>query len=381
MALRVDSLNLNPGAQTLEKDKGFWSMPSIIGVGTSVPRHKVPQEKVRNFARQLFDRSDLNVERLVSIFEHTTVRERYFAADIDWFKEEHGFAEKNRIYQEIGIELAQHAVLDACRAIDLPPGEIDHVFFISSTGIATPSLDAHLFNRLKFKESILRTPIWGLGCGGGVAGIARAADWLKAHPDKTALIIVLELCSLTFIKNDLSKSNFVATALFGDGCGAIIMAGDDHESLQRTPRRLSIEAAGSVTWPDSLDVMGWEVADEGLKVVFSKSIPQIVKQSARPAVHSLLKQKGLGTQDIRYFLSHPGGAKVIQAYQDALELNEEQVRSMKKVLAAFGNMSSATVVFVFEHFFRFSECRTGDWVLSTALGPGFFSEMVLFRCS
>jgi alkylresorcinol/alkylpyrone synthase len=355
-------------------------MPSIIGVGTSVPRFKVNQEHVRHFARRLFDKSDLNVERLLPVFDHTTIRERYFSREIDWFKTEHGFAEKNRIYQETGLELAQQATLAACRSIDFSPGEIDHVFFVSTTGIATPSLDAHLFNRLNFKQTILRSPLWGLGCGGGVAGIARAADWLKAHPEKTALVIALELCSLTFVKNDLSKSNFIATALFGDGCGAVIMAGDDHESIQRSRRRLSIEAAGAYTWRDSLDVMGWKVSDSGLQVVFSKSIPQIVMQSARPAVENVLGPKGLTTRDIRYFLSHPGGAKVIQAYQDALDLGEDQVRSMKKVLVGFGNMSSATVFFVLDHFFRFADCRPGDWVLSAALGPGFFSEMVLSRC-
>jgi alkylresorcinol/alkylpyrone synthase len=355
-------------------------MPSIIGVGTSVPRFKVNQEHVRHFAQRLFDDSDLDIERLMPVFDHTTIRERYFSMDIDWFKEDHGFAEKNRIYQETGVDLAQQATLAACRSVDFSPAQIDHIFFVSSTGIATPSLDAHLFNRLRLKDGILRTPMWGLGCGGGTAGMARAADWLRAHPDKTAMVIALELCSLTFVKNDLSKSNFVASALFGDGCGAVIMVGDDHEGTKKSARRLSIEATSAVTWPDSLDVMGWQVADEGLKVVFSRSIPHIVKQSARPAVQSLLGQKGLEIADIRYFLSHPGGAKVIAAYQEALELKEEQIRSMKKVLNGFGNMSSATIFFVIDHFYRFAECRTGDWVLSTALGPGFFSEMVLSRC-
>jgi alkylresorcinol/alkylpyrone synthase len=355
-------------------------MPSILGVGTSVPRHKVNQENITHFARQLFDKSDLNVARLLPVFKNASVRERYFCMDAQWYHEDHGFAEKNEIYQEHGVALAREATLAACKATDVAPHEIDHIFFVSTTGIATPSLDAHLFNRLPFKESILRTPIWGLGCGGGVGGIVRACDWLKAYPQKIAMVITLELCGLTFIRNDLSKSNFIATALFGDGCRALIMEGDENESANPNAPRLFIEATGAVTWRDSLDVMGWDVADEGLKVIFSKNIPQIVKKAVRPVVLELLAKKGLGLGDIRHFLSHPGGAKVIDAYQEALELNDEQIQSMKTVLAGYGNMSSATLLFVLDHFLRFGDYRIGDRVLSTALGPGFFSEMVLLRC-
>ncbi|RJQ84519.1 MAG: type III polyketide synthase [Desulfobacteraceae bacterium] len=354
-------------------------MPSILGVGTSVPRHRVKQEHARQFARQLFNKSDFNTEAMLSVFENTTVRERYVCMDLEWFAQDHGFGEKNAIYLEKGLELAQRATLAACGSADIAPREIDHVLFISTTGIATPSLDAHLFNRLHFKECILRTPIWGLGCGGGVAGIARAADWLKAYPDKTALVIALELCGLTFVRNDLSKSNFIGSALFGDGCGALVMAGDDHARTKSALARLAVEASGAVTWRNSLEVMGWDVADEGLRVIFSKSIPHIVEQSARPSIMSFLAQNGSRLEEIRHFLSHPGGAKVIQAYQQALDLGDDQVRSMKAVLAGFGNMSSATVLFVLDHFLRCCEARTGDRVLSTALGPGFSSEMILGR--
>jgi alkylresorcinol/alkylpyrone synthase len=159
-----------------------------------------------------------------------------------------------------------------------------------------------------------------------------------------------------------------------------MLVGDRHAGSTSPACGLSIEATGSVTWEDSLDVMGWEIADEGLKVIFSKSIPDIVQQSARPAVVEFLDQHGLSLKDIRYFLAHPGGAKVIEAYKQALELEERQLKSMREVLAGFGNMSSATVLFVIEHFLRSSDYRKGDRVLSTALGPGFFSEMVLARC-
>ena len=355
-------------------------MPSIVAVSTATPPHKFDQNDVRHLAGRLFSAARFDVAQMQAVFANTTVRERYFCVDLNWFEKDHGFAQKNRTYLEKGLELAERAVSAVCRSAGISPREVDHIFFISSTGISTPSLDAHLFNRLRFKGSILRTPIWGLGCGGGIAGIGRAADWLRAWPEKTALVVCLELCGLTFIRNDLSKSNYVAASLFGDGCGALMMVGDRHARIQSPGPGLSIEGHGSVTWEDSLDVMGWEIADDGLKVVFSKNIPDIVQQLARPAVMEFLEQQGLSLKNIRYFLAHPGGAKVIEAYKQALELEEWQLNSMRAVLAGFGNMSSATVLFVIEHFLRSSDYRKGDRALSTALGPGFFSEMVLARC-
>jgi alkylresorcinol/alkylpyrone synthase len=245
-------------------------MPSLVAVNTVSPPFKFDQNDVRRLAGRLFSAASFDIAPMQAVFTNTTVRERYFCVDMNWFEEDHSFAQKNRAYLEKGLELAERAVSGACQSAGLLPQEVDHIFFVSSTGIATPSLDAYLFNRLKFKKSILRTPIWGLGCGGGIAGIGRATDWLRAYPQKTALVVCLELCGLTFIRNDLSKSNFIAASLFGDGCGALVMVGDQHGGSQGVVHGLSIIGHGSVTWENSLDVMGWEIADEGLKVVFSK---------------------------------------------------------------------------------------------------------------
>jgi alkylresorcinol/alkylpyrone synthase len=355
-------------------------MSAIIGVGTSVPPHAITQDQAGRFAARMFDRSELDIDRLLPIFENTTIRRRHFCGEIGWFETQAGYAAKHRLFVENGLALAREAILKACHRTDTAPHDIDHIFFITSTGIATPSLDAHLFNALHLKPALLRTPIWGLGCGGGVAGMARAHDWLSAYPRKTALVVALELCSLTFIRNDMSKSNFVATALFGDGCGALLMVGDEHPQAAAVRPALRIEASGSITWPDSLTVMGWDVTDEGLKVVFSKNIPRIVHQLARPALAAFIADNGLLPADIRHFLSHPGGAKVIEAYCAALDLQPDQVRSMRAVMADYGNMSSATVFFVLEHFLDSETYRCRDWALATALGPGFFSEMILARC-
>jgi len=353
-------------------------MPSMIGVAGAVPHRRITQDEARRFAATLFHAAAFDVAELLPIFANSAIRERYLCADLPWFETESGFEEKSRVYREQGTALAEQALVMACERAGISPQAIDHLFFVSTTGIATPSLDAHLFNRLGLKPSLLRSPLWGLGCGGGIAAVSRAADWLRAHPRKIAAVAALELCSLTFLRNDLAPSNFVATALFGDGCGAAVLAGDDAAQRPATGRGLSITATGAVTWRDSLDVMGWEVLDRGLKVVFSKDIPEMVARLARPAVDAFLAENDLSLGDIRYFLSHPGGIKVIEAFRSALALTEDQVRSMRAVLS--GNMSSATVFFVLEHFLGSEEYRTGELVLSSALGPGFFSEMIVARC-
>jgi alkylresorcinol/alkylpyrone synthase len=336
------------------------------------------QREVRQFAGQLFGEAAFDVKRLLPVFENTTIQERHFCMAPEWFERCHDFPEKNIAYVEEGVALATEAVLDVCRKTGVRPEEIAHIFFISTTGVSTPSIDAHLFNRLKFRPSIYRTPIWGLGCSGGIAGVIRASDWLKAYPGEIALVVALELCGLTFIANDLSKSNFVATSLFGDGCGALLLAGD--ENPIRTPRMLSVLATAAVTWEDTLDIMGWEIVESGFKVVFSRSIPSLVQRAARPVMLEFLSNNGFCAEDIRYFLSHPGGARVIEAYQEALNLEGWQIQSMRAVLSKYGNMSSATIFFVLQHFLDSTGYREDDLVFSTALGPGFSSEMMLAKC-
>jgi alkylresorcinol/alkylpyrone synthase len=353
-------------------------MPHIIDVGTAVPGNTVSQDDVRQFVGRIFRKASFQLDRLLPIFKNTRILERHFCFGEDWFETERAFPEKNQVYLQQGVELAEKAILDVLSRTNVSADRIGHIFFISSTGISTPTIDAHLFNRIGFSPSVLRTPIWGLGCSGGVAGIVRAADWLRAYPDRIALVVALELCGLTFIRGDMSKSNFVASSLFADGCGAVVLAGD---SLQDNwVRRISVESSSSVTWPDTLDIMGWKIVEKGLKVVFSRSIPAVVSSAARPAILAFLQKQGLEPADIAHLLAHPGGQKVIEAYRDALGIEEDKLESMQEVLAKFGNMSSATVYFVLRHFLDSNRFRTGDFILSTALGPGFSSEVFLGRC-
>jgi len=354
-------------------------MPRLLGIGTAVPPYQVTQEQAREGARLFFEELvGFDIGSLLTVFENADIRKRHFCVPPEWFLTEHTFAEKNRTYFENARSLTEQAIRTVCGETGVDPGRFAHIFFVSTTGISTPSIDAHVFNRLDFRPTIRRTPIWGLGCAGGVAGLSRAYDWLKGYPSEMALVVAIELCGLTFMHNDLSKSNFVATSLFGDGCAAAILAGD--EVPLRTDRMLALEAAGAYTWKNSLDVMGWDIQDKGLKVVFSQNIPNIVARSARPAIEEFLEANGFCLKDIQYLLAHPGGTKVMQAYCEALGLEEHQIESMKETMRQYGNMSSATVYFVLQHFLNSTNYREGVRILSTSLGPGFSTEMIVARC-
>jgi alkylresorcinol/alkylpyrone synthase len=238
---------------------------------------------------------------------------------------------------------------------------LDAVVTVSTTGIATPSLDALLIERLGLRPDARRLPIFGLGCAGGVIGLARAAAQAVATPGETVLFLVVELCALSFRRDDWSKSNIVATALFGDGAAGAL--------LSTTGEGPAVIAAGEHTWPGSLDIMGWDVADDGFSVVFSRDIPQLVATQLRQAVDQFLVRHGLGLDDVDRFVCHPGGAKVVTALEQAFGLRYGTLAGARRVLRDYGNMSAATVMFVLEQML--GDAPGWDLALLNALGPGF----------
>jgi len=347
------------------------SIPRVTTVATAVPPFSVAQDQVRTFARSLFGGVMPEIERMLEVFGNAGIDERHFSVPPEWFDRSWSFGEKNEVYGRAALDLAAQAAGRCLERAGLGPRDVDHVLFISTTGLSTPSIDAHLLNRMGFRTDVRRTPIWGLGCAGGAAGLSRAADFARARPKERILLIALELCGLTFQRNDVRRSNLVGTALFADGAAAALVngSGEGPEVLD----------SRSVTWPDSLDVMGWEVNDEGLRVVFSRDIPSIVSELVRPAVVSFLGDHGLDLSDVRHLVAHPGGPKVMAAYRDSLGLSDHAMRHAREVLRTNGNMSSPTVLFVLERFLGDATVRRGDLGLLTALGPGFSTELVLLR--
>jgi alkylresorcinol/alkylpyrone synthase len=325
----------------------------------------------REYARSHFQSKFHDVERLLDVFDHSRIDARHFCVPPEWFMAGKSFQEKNDTYIEQACKLSEHAIRNCLESADLDPRDIDRMIFVSTTGLATPSIDARLINILKMRSDIRRLPVWGLGCVGGAAGLSLARDYLQAFPRSKVLLVAVELCSLTFQSGDLGKSSFVATALFGDGAAAVQLSGEGVGP--------EILATRSTIWPDSLDVMGWNVLNEGMQVVFSRAIPTIVLKYANENISSFLKDNGLKINDVEYFLIHPRGARVIDAYIKALSIDSGKLRIAAEILREYGNMSSVTILYILDQFLKSDDKRPGAYGIMTALGPGFSSELLLFK--
>jgi alkylresorcinol/alkylpyrone synthase len=361
-------------------------MPIVAGLRTAAPPHVLSQAEIKPFVTALFRESlGKDVDRLGQVFDSSGIRTRHVAMPLEWFERDRGFAEKNACYVEGALGLAARAAAGCLERAGVLATDVDHIVLASTTGLATPSLEARLVNRLGFRSDCKRTPLWGLGCAGGAAGLARAAEFALADPEALVLFVAVELCSLTFQRNDFSRENFVATALFADGAAAVLLAGraatprlNGHGPLgERTAApRLQVVRAASRIRPDSLGVMGWDVNDDGLKVVFSRDIPRLVREWVGPEIESFLRGQGLGWNDISHLAFHPGGPKVLRSYEEELGLPASALEAAREVLADFGNMSSPTCLFVLERLLE-QGVSPGEKILVAALGPGFAAEMVL----
>ncbi|TCP58317.1 15-methylpalmitoyl-4-hydroxy-2-pyrone synthase [Tumebacillus sp. BK434] len=352
-------------------------MPVIRSVGTAVPEHIITQEQTRDFARNLFAESFRDIDRLLAVFESAQVEQRHFCTPLEWFATAPSWEEKNRLYLQHAVRLSCDAAAACLEKAGLAPHDVDAVVFVSSTGVATPSIDAYLFHELGLRSDIKRLPVWGLGCAGGASGLARGFDLAKAHPESHVLVIAAELCGLTFLNGDRSKSNLIATSLFADGAAAVLISGDE-AAARSEAQGPEVLATRSTIWPDTLDVMGWDVRTDGLKVIFSKDIPTIVETKIRPVTAAFLENEGLALQDVRHYIAHPGGMKVLKAYDEALDLPPDALRHARDVLRTHGNMSSCTVLFVLARELQ-DPHHAGEHGLLFALGPGFSSEQVLLR--
>jgi len=362
--------------------------PRLAALATALPGEVVRQEDARRLVTALFqDQLADEDQRLFAVFENTGIEKRHICMPLEWYAADHDFGERNTLYIEHALALASRAIRDVLARASLEPGDVDHLVFVSSTGLATPSLDARLANALGLRGDVRRTPIWGLGCAGGAAGLARARDFALADPGARVLLVSLELCSLTFQRREVTRRNLVATSLFSDGAAAALVLGAQARDparaagggAARAGRALLLLAAHSTLWPDTLDVMGWEVDAGGLHVVFSRDIPSIVRDWVRPNLDAFLAAHGLDLKTLTHVVAHPGGPKVLAAYAEALGLPLAAFRHAAAVLRESGNMSSPTCLFVLERALAAGDIRAGDSAILAALGPGFASEIVLMR--
>ena len=353
--------------------------PRLVSVATALPPHEVRQSDARRFAETIFGPAlPPEDRRLLAVFGNSGIETRHTCMPLEWYGNPHRFGETNALYVEHAEALAAEAISAALERAGLKVADVDHLVLVTSTGMATPSLDARLANRLRFRGDFRRTPIWGLGCAGGAAGLSRARDFALADPGACVVLVAVELCSLTFQHGDLNRRNLVAVSLFSDGAAAAVVLGAE-ASAGRPPGGVDLIASRSTLWPGTLDVMGWDVDEFGLHVVFSRDIPTIVHDWVRPNLDEFLAGCGLALGDLAHLVAHPGGPKVLAAYADALGLPPAAFRHAREVLRECGNMSSPTCLFVLERFLNAGEIAPGEAAVLTALGPGFSSELLLLR--
>jgi alkylresorcinol/alkylpyrone synthase len=333
----------------------------LVGLTTAVPPHVMTQQDVADRVRAIFaDAGTELVERLLPVYGNAGVERRSTCVPIGWHDTLHGWRERSEIYHESAVALLERAAVDCLAEVGLGARDVDAIMVVSTSGIATPSLDAVLINRLGLRPDVKRLPVFGLGCAGGVLGLSRAADLARADPDANVLFLVVELCSLCFRGNDKTKANFVSTALFGDGAAAALISGRGDGP--------TLGASGEHTWYETLDIMGWDIVDDGLQVRLSRDIPTFVRERMRDVTTEFLGRQGLVLGDIRHFICHPGGAKVLVALEEAFGIAEGTLVEAREVLRDHGNMSAATVLFVLDRALKAG--ATGR-LLMTAMGPGF----------
>lgn len=340
------------------------AVPRIYSLSTAVPQHTLDQSEVASVVTDIFSSQFADFSKLRRVFDNCGIRQRGSARPIGWYLEPHNWTDRTSVYLEAGTELFIRTARAAMMQAGVDARDIAAVVTVSSTGIATPSLEARAAGALGFSPDIARVPVFGLGCAGGVTGLALAARLARATPDRYVLLVTVELCSLSVRLDQITKANIVALALFGDGAAAaLIKAGDDDGTSLA-----SIDDAAEYCWPDTLDIMGWSVDPEGFGVIFDRSIPSFATESLAPALQHVIQRYGVDPRSIGRFVCHPGGAKVIMAIETALMLQSGTLDHERAVLAEHGNMSAPTVLFVLE---KAIQAGLPERSVIMALGPGF----------
>jgi alkylresorcinol/alkylpyrone synthase len=335
----------------------------LLSVATATPPHVIDQAVAAQLTAEHFKGQVFRTSDLLALFENTGIKTRRAVRPMPWYAEPRDWTGRNDVYldaaEALYIEAAERALLGA----GLSAAEVGTVVTVSSTGIATPSLEARVHGRLGFRPDVRRVPVFGLGCQGGVAGLSLAARLARADPGKPVLLVIVELCTLSARPDEATKANIVATALFGDGAAAaVVNAGLEHGEGRE------IEAEGERLWPDTLHIMGWRMDPVGFGVVLASDLPVFATENLPAAVEGFLLEAPFGRAEVARFVCHPGGAKVLPALEAAIGVDEGELDVEREVLAEFGNMSAPTVFFVLERVLRRGEAGR---LVMTALGPGF----------
>ncbi len=346
----------------------------IAAVGKALPPNYYGQEELLAAFRQLWTGRVRNLDRLERLHRNVLVGGRHLALPLEEYQDLETWGDSNDAWIRVAQDVGEAAIVQALERAGLDRQEVDAFFFVTVTGVATPSIDARLMNRLGLPARIKRVPIFGLGCVAGAAGIARAADYVKAYPDQVALLLSVELCSLTLQRKDLSIPNLISSGLFGDGAAAVVVVGSERQASG--PR---IVASRSIFYPDTEQVMGWEISEKGFQVVLSAEVPEMVSGHLRQDVDRFLADHGHSRDEITSWVAHPGGPRVLEAMAETLELENGELDVTWRSLAEVGNLSSTSVLLVLEETLREHRPAPGSLGMLLAMGPAFCSELVLLE--
>lgn len=378
-------------------------MPQILATAPGLPDFHYPQAELTAQLQELWSDRGVNLDRVANLHANTTIETRYTAEPRERYLEIAGWQGLNAAYLRRAVDLGERAILGLMEQVEMDLADVAHLAVFSTTGIAVPSLDARLMNRLPFSAGLKRLPVYGLGCAAGAAGVARVADYLVGHPTEAAIALTVELCSLTIEPGDTSVANLIACGLFGDAAAAVLMVGDAHPLAGQNAsagRPLALGETGgdsaptpapahapalhvvdsrSVFFPGTERHMGWDVTDAGMKIVLSGDVPKTAREALRPHVEAFLAEHDLTISDVGRWLCHPGGPKVVDAIEEGLGLDSGRLDDTRSLLRRVGNVSSTSVLLLLDEAQRIAAEPAGTWGVMLAMGPGFGAELVLLR--
>lgn len=347
----------------------------IAATGKAFPPNYYAQEELVEAFMRVWSGRLYNQDRLATLHKNVLVGGRHLALPLEQYEQQiTTWGAANDAWIEVAQEVGEAAIRDALDRAGMTTEEVDCLIFVSVTGVATPSIDARLMNRLRLKPGVRRLPIFGLGCVAGAAGISLAADYVKAYPDHVAILLSVELCSLTLQLQDLSIPNLISSGLFGDGAAAVVMVGEACEASGP-----SVKATRAIFYSDTERVMGWDISEKGFQVVLSAEVPEVVRTHLRQDVDRFLEDQGLSRKHISSWVAHPGGPRVLEAMQEALDIPRQALELTWRSLERVGNLSSASVLLVLDETMADHRPEPGSLGLLLALGPGFCSELVLLE--
>ena len=344
----------------------------IAAVATAVPSYVVGQEEVAERARKVYPQ----YARLDALYTNTGIEHRYSVEPKEWYLSPRTWEERMASYQRHALELLERVAAQSVAEAGLALRDIDIIVTNTITGLSIPSLEARLMNRLGFRPDVERLPIFGLGCGGGVGGLARSARMAQARPGANVLFLTVDLCSLCLRVNDPSLAMFVSAALFGDGAAGVVLSSHAGDKRGKAKARARVGAQGDYFWSKTEHIMGWDIKNDGFGIVLSPELPTLMRERLGEALFPFLAREGLSLRDFDGFLLHPGGSKVLETAEDSLKLSREQLRYSWQVLKEYGNMSSATAIFVLKA--ALADGVHGRYLLA-AFGPGFSAYFIVLE--